>query len=319
MTWLPRFPSRRARAALKALSQPSIPTPLRGSHAVGPDQWWSPASAEKVITAYTRTKANVPATATVEHLTATTAVVRSSIRDCGIVASPRPSGCVYTIATRPTLDIQGGKKLPDWSGFIHVGSVPMDTTGLGFIAEAPTPDGPWVVMVSAPEDDDTETVSQGPVPESAPMQLLLLPGTLSDITDQPGKGALAGPCTAVRDGEWVVANATLGRSKVLIRARTTDPGAAMLPQPRARIEISKKWGRPRSRPTISGEGFDPVERIGLTLSERKLTGTTADDSGSFSKGFTVPDDIPTGQVTITATGSRSKKSDTVDFEIRPPR
>jgi hypothetical protein len=139
------------------------------------------------------------------------------------------------------------------------------------------------------------------------------------MSDQPGKGALAGPCKAVRDGEWVVATATLGRSKVLVRARTTDPGAAMLPQPRARIEISKKWGRPRSRPTISGDGFDPGERIGLSLGDRKLTGTTADDSGAFSKGFTVPDDIPAGQLTITATGSRSKKSAAVGFEIRPPR
>ena len=93
----------------------------------------------------------------------------------------------------------------------------------------------------------------------------------------------------------------------------------MLPQPRARIELSKRWGRPRSRPTVTGEAFHPGERIGLQLGDRKLTGTTADASGAFTKGFTVPGDIPAGHLTITATGSRSKKSATADFEIRPAR
>jgi hypothetical protein len=314
MTWSVPVPTPRGRAAVRQVSAPSLPQPLPGSTPLGNGQWWVAKTPEQVVGAYTSSKAPVPANATVTAEGVGVVRVETPLRDCAILVSARPDGCVYTIAGSPTLELRGGGLVPDFTGFVRVGAAPMDARGLGFVTQLRLDGKDWVVMVAG--DDPMDADDSG---RPAAMRLSLAPGPLQAGGDSMPRGTRTARCeVAVVDG-MTVASADISRKTVTVRARVTDTMAALLPPPTARLTLSKKWGRVRSRPVLSGEGFDAGERVALRLGDRKMPGTKADHGGEFEKSVSVPVDFPVGTTRFTATGARSKRTADAPYEVRPPR
>jgi hypothetical protein len=273
-------------------------------------------SPARVVSAYTAASAPVPPGSTVTAESEALLRVESPLRVSGILVSERPGGSVYTIAGSPTLQITGGGLVPDFADFVPVGAALMDVTGLGFMAVATLDRSPWVVSVF-PKDRAAAMSADQP----GPMQLALMPGPLQSTTEDVPlpKGTLKGRCDVRSEAGFIVATATISRKTITVRACLTDALAALMPPPSATLVVSKKWGRARSRPRLTGSGFDPRERISLTLGDRKAPGTTADAAGDFSKTLQVPPDMPTGPAELTATGTRSKRTAKAPYEVRPPR
>ena len=318
MMWTLPFPTARGRAAIRQLAAPSLPRPLPGSRPLGNGQGWVARTPEQVVSAYTASTAPLPTDATVTVEAHGVVQVETPLRHSAVLVSARPGGSVYTIAGSPTLELRGGGLVPDFTGFVRVAAAAMDAGGLGFMAQVDLDGKPWVVMVASDDPSDSEPVDTVSG-QSAGMRLSLAPGPLqAGAEDGPPKGTRTARCQVSVDEGMTVATAVISRKTVTVRARVTDTMAALLPAPTAQLTVSKKWGRHRSRPVLSGEGFDAGERVALRLGDRTMPGTTADHGGEFEKSVAVPVDFPLGPTRFTATGARSKRTAEAPYEVRPP-
>jgi outer membrane protein assembly factor BamB len=84
----------------------------------------------------------------------------------------------------------------------------------------------------------------------------------------------------------------------------------------ASITLSSTVGPPTKVVTVKGSGFGLAEAVKLFFDALKVGTSTTDSSGSFSKGFRVPNNAQPGNHTVTATGQVSGLSATASFLVR---
>lgn len=307
-----RTTSERSLAATRALMSPSLPRPLPGSRLVGPDQWFVPMAPADVLEGYGEGSAALPDGASVHRESETVLRVDSPLRTSAVLVTEVDGGCVCTIVGSPTLLVEGGGVVPDLEAFVRVGGALFDTSGMGFMAEVEIEQVPWTVAVLPGSAADP----------AATLRLYLAPRPLPPSTELDldlGDVELQGPCQASREGRFSVVTGTIEGRTVHVRARITDALGSIQPVPPATLAVSKKWGRHRSRPRLTGTGFQPGEDVAIALGDRAMSGTTADRSGRFVKGLQVPTDVPLGHTEFWATGSESGSVATVPYEVRPPK
>jgi large repetitive protein len=81
------------------------------------------------------------------------------------------------------------------------------------------------------------------------------------------------------------------------------------------ISVKPRSGPPGSPATVKGRGFSSNETVTITFDDTVVGTATANGSGSFSAGITIPAGSTHGPHTITATGATSNLPSQATFQV----
>jgi hypothetical protein len=98
---------------------------------------------------------------------------------------------------------------------------------------------------------------------------------------------------------------------------TPAPGgtATTTPVPGAGLSTSPSQAAAGTSVTANGTGFQPGETVNVSFNGNQVGTPTADSSGNFSQGFTVPSNLAPGNYGLVATGQRSGKTANASFTV----
>jgi hypothetical protein len=112
-------PTSEALAAFARLEQPSRPRPLPGSHPAGAGRFSIELSVEETRNAFERDDAPLPEGSSIERA-GSVLIVDAPFSKTALFFSTTSAGCIYSMHTEPTLEIEGFAPLGDLRAFAPV-------------------------------------------------------------------------------------------------------------------------------------------------------------------------------------------------------
>jgi hypothetical protein len=122
-----------------------------------------------------------------------------------------------------------------------------------------------------------------------------------------------------------LAGTALGQAATETPAATSTPApggtatpatsATGTPVPAASISTSPSQAAAGTSVTVNGTGFQPGETVNVSFNGNQVGTPTADTSGNFSQGFTVPSNLAPGNFGLVATGQRSNRTANASFTV----